>query len=127
MFDLQEQNENMKVHNSARFYIYESELLDQAKRVGVDLSLAETLRNHVHENILWARHYRAAVDDDINSQAVSSEPPFISFAEASRVNDGNVLGQEITAPEIAASLCTSGEQDITKRIVITYPQNSPDS
>ena len=126
IFDLQEQYENMKVHNSVRFYIYDSELLDQAERVGVDLSLAETLRNHVHENILWAWQYRAAVDDVNNPKAVSSEPAFISFAEASRVNDGNVPGQEVTAPEIAAILYTSGEEDITKRSVITYPQNSPD-
>ena len=127
IFDSQEQYENMKVHNSARFYIYDSELVDQAERVGVDLSLAETFRNHVYENISWARQYRAAVDNVINSHAVSSEPAFISFAEASRVNDGNVLGQEVTGPEIAAILYTSGEEDITKRTVITYPKNSPDS
>lgn len=95
--------------------------------LGIDLSIAETLRNHVHDNISWAWQYRAAVDDLINTNAISCEPTFISFAEANRVNNGDVHRQEVYAPEIAAILYTSGEQDVTKRTVLTYPKNSPDS
>eukprot|EP00904_Undaria_pinnatifida_P008881 jgi/Undpi1/5122/HiC_scaffold_19.g08474.m1 len=107
IFDLQEKYETMTVNNSSRFYIYDSEFVDKAQQLGIDLGVAETLRTHVRENISWARQFRAAVDDIIHSNAISSEPAFISFAETSRVNDGNVLGQEICAPEIAAILYTS--------------------
>lgn len=62
IFDLQEKYETMNVYNSARFYIYDSEFVDQAQHLGIDLGIAETLRTHVHENISWARQYRAAVD-----------------------------------------------------------------
>lgn len=86
-----------------------------------------TLRNHARQNISWARQYRGAIDEIINSNAVSSEPAFIAFAESSRVNDGNVLGQEVSAPENAAILYTSGQQDATTRTVITYPKDRPDS
>lgn len=127
IFDLQEKYETMHVYNSSRFYIYDSEFVDQAQHLGIDLGIAETLRSHVHENVSWARQYRAAIDDIINYNAISSEPAFISFAETSRVNDGNLLGQEVCAPEIAAILYTSGEQDFMKRTVITYPKDSPDS
>ena len=126
IFDLQEKYDSLNVSNSAKFYIYDSEFVDQTQHLGIDLSIAETSRNHVRENISWAEQYRARVDDLINSNAVSSEPAFISFAEASRVNDGNILGEEVSPP-IAAILYTSGEEDVTKRAVITYPKDSPDS
>ena len=127
IFDLQEKYETTNVSNSARFYIYDSEFVDQAQHLGIDLGIAKTLRDHVHENVSWAKQYRAAVNDIINSDAVSSEPAFIAFAEASRVNDGNVLGQEVSGPEIAAIVYTSGVQDVNKRSVVTYPKDSPDS
>ena len=62
-----------------------------------------------------------------SSNSISSEPAFISFAETSRVNDGNVPRQQVSAPEIAAILYTSGEQDVTTRSVMTYPIDSPHS
>lgn len=69
----------MSVCNGARFYIYDSQFVDQAQHLGIDLGIAETLRNHVRENISWARQYRAAIDDIINYNAVSSEPAYIAF------------------------------------------------
>ncbi len=93
----------MNVFNSSRFYIYDSEFVDQAQHLGIDLGTAEILRNHVQDNISLAQQYRAAVDDIVNSNSNSLEPASISFAETSRVNDGNVLGQQASAPEIAES------------------------
>ena len=52
--------------------------------------------------------------------------PFFSFAEVSKVKHGYVLGQEVCAPEMAAILFTSGEDDST-RAAITYPKHNPDS
>ena len=127
IFDLQEKFHTMNISNSSRFYIYDSDFVDQAQHLGIDLGIAEILRNHVQENISWTQQYRAAVDEIINSNSISSEPAFIFFAETSRVNDGNVLGQQVSAPEIAAILYTSGEKDVTTRSVITYPRDSPDS
>lgn len=36
------------------------------------------------------------------------------------MNDGNIVGQQTTTPEIAALLCTSGQRCNLSRIVITY-------
>ena len=117
----------MNISNSSIFYIYYSEFVDQAQHLGIDLGIAEILRNYVRENISRTQQYRAAVDDIISNNSVSSEPAFNSFAETSRVNHGNVLGQQVSAPEIAAILCKSGEQDVTTRSVFTYLKDSPDS
>ena len=69
----------MNISNSSRFYIYDSDFVDQAQHLGIDLGIAEILRNQVQENISWTQQYRAAVDDIINSNSISSEPAFISF------------------------------------------------
>ena len=127
IFDLEEKFYTMSVSNRARFYIYDSEFVDQVQQLGIDLGIAETSRNHVRENIPLAGQYLAAIDDIINYNAVSSEPAFI--AQGSKKNDRNVLGEELSAPEIAAILHKSGQQDInsTKRTVITYPKDNADS
>ena len=33
-------------------------------------------------------------------------PPYMKFADVSRSNDGPVLGEQVSAPEIAALVCT---------------------
>ena len=55
----------------------------------------------------------------------SSPTPYIEFADVSRINDGPVLGEQVSAPEIAASVYTSGQQDSGKRAAVTCPVNSP--
>ena len=37
-----------------------------------------------------------------------------------------MLGEQVSAPEIAALVYTSGQQDSGKRAAVTYPVNSPD-
>ena len=37
-----------------------------------------------------------------------------------------MLGDQVSAPEIAALVYTSGQQDSGKRTAVTYPVNSPD-
>ena len=44
IFDLREKYETMRVNNSSRFYIYDSEFVDKAQQLGIDLGIAETLR-----------------------------------------------------------------------------------
>ena len=41
IFDLQEKYETTNVSNSARFYIYDSEFVDQAQHLGIDLGIAK--------------------------------------------------------------------------------------
>ena len=56
----------------------------------------------------------------------SSPTPYIEFADVSRINDGPVLGEQVSAPDIAALVYASGQQDSGKRAAVTYPVNSPD-
>ena len=54
----------------------------------------------------------------------------LSLLKWLRVNDGPILGENITAPEIIEALLvyTSGQQNNNgSRAVVTYPKNSPDS
>ena len=37
-----------------------------------------------------------------------------------------MLGEQVSAPEIAALVYTSGQQDSGKRAAVSYPVNSPD-
>ena len=130
IFDLQEQYADYNVSNSARFYIYDSEFADKASSLHLNMQTANVLRSHVNTNIKWAQQYRSAVDDVINHSAQTnrtSPPAYIEFAEVSRVNDGPVVGENVTAPEIAALLYTSGQQNNGPRAMITYPKNNPDS
>lgn len=130
IYDLQEKYEHYTVSNSARFYIYDSEFADHASSLKLDMRIATTLRSHVHTNIRWAQEYKSAVDDIINSTSHSSDPTkssFIEFGEASRDINGPVLGENPSAPEIAALVYTSGEQNDGPRTVVTYPKSSPDN
>ena len=52
--------------------------------------------------------------------------PYIEFADVSRIHDGPVLGEQVSAPEIAALGYPSGQQDSGKRAAVTYPVDSPD-
>ena len=56
----------------------------------------------------------------------SSPTPYIEFADVSRINDGPVLGEQVSAPDIAALVYASGQQDSGKRAAVSYPVNSPD-
>ena len=59
----------------------------------------------IHENVRWARECRSAVDSVLNNPILrnpNGPTPYIEFADASRVNDGPVLGEQVSAPEIAA-------------------------
>lgn len=132
IFDLQERYKMLTtVNNNARFYIYDAEFANITQQQQLDRDIANRLRTHIHSNVPWARQYRSAVDEVINtpddSSSLSSGPAFIEFAEVSRVNDGNVVGNEVSAPEIAAILYKSSERPNSHRTVVTYPKNSPDS
>lgn len=129
IFDLQEY-EDYNVINSARFYIYDSEFAEQASSSRLNLQIASALRTHIHTNIRWARDYKSAVDSILNQSHDSrdhSESSFIQFAEVSRTNDGPILGDNPTAPEIAALVYSSGQQSEASRTVVTYPKHSPDN
>ena len=112
IFDLQERYADYNVSNSARFYIYNSEFAQKASSLSLDLQIANTLRTHVNNKIKWAQQYRSAVDSIINALSkdnkTDSPATYIEFAEVSRVNDGPILGENITAPEIEALVYTSG-------------------
>ena len=51
IFDLQEKYQTMNIFNRSRFYIYDSEFVDKAQHLGIDLGIDKILRNHVQENI----------------------------------------------------------------------------
>ena len=131
IFDLQERYADYNVSNSARFYIYDSEFAQKASSLSLNLQIANTLRTHVNNEIKWAQQYRSAVasiiDASSDDNTTDSPAAYIEFAEVSRVNDGPILGENITAPEIAALVYTSGQQNNGSRAVVTYPKNSPDS
>ena len=96
----------------------------------MNADVAVTLRTHIHANAQWAQDYRSTVDLVWNSPNLNdpnSPTPYIEFADVSRINDGPVLGEQVSAPEIAAVVYISGQQDSGKRTVVTYLVNSPDS
>lgn len=129
IFDLQQQYQDMAVSNSSRFYIYDSEFVENCSSQNLDQDIANVLRTHMYTNVKWAQEYRSAVDLIQNNDSLNNPqlpPPYIEFAEVSRSNDGPVLGEQVSAPEIAALVYTSGQQDRNKRAVVTYPINSPD-
>lgn len=127
IFDLEEQYQTMTVNNSSRLYIYDSDFMNTSNSLNVNRQTSSAVRNYVQNNIPWAQQYRAAVDEVIRSNDVTSGPAFIEFAEVSRVNDGPVIGQPVAAPEIAAILYESGQQCASTQPIITYPKNSPDN
>ena len=72
----------------------------------------------------WVQDYRSAVDSVLNSPNLNDPnlpTPYIEFADVSRISDGPVLGEQVSAPEIAALVYTSGQQDSGKRAAVTYP------
>ena len=100
IFDLQRQYEDMNVSNSSRIYIFDSEF---AKKCSLKLNadIADTLRTHIHENVQWTQDYHSAVDSVWNSPNLNdpiSPTPYIEFADVSRIHDGPVLGEQISAP-----------------------------
>ena len=67
------------------------------------------LRTHIHENMRWAREYRSAVDSVLNNPILrnpNGPTPYIEFADVSGVDNGPVLGEQVSAPEIAALVYT---------------------
>ena len=129
IFDLQQQYEDMNVSNSNRIYIFDSEF---AKKCSLKLNadIADTPRTHIHENVQWAQDYHSAVDSVLRSPNLNdpiSPTPYIAFADVSGIHDGPVLGEQVSAPEIAALVCTSGQHDSGRRAAVTYPLNSPDT
>ncbi len=129
LFDLSQHYPDMNVSNSSRFYIFDSEFHNNCSSLKLQTEVANTLRTHIHQNVRWAREYRSAVDQVLNSSGISdsnSPTPYIEFADVSRVNDGPEVGEQISAPEIAALVYTSGQQNSGTRAVVTYPVNSPD-
>ena len=71
----------------------------------LNADIADTLRIQIHENVRWAQDYRSAVDSVWNSPNVNDPTcptPYIQFADVSRINDGPGLGEQVSAPEIAA-------------------------
>ena len=119
----------MNVSNSSRFYIFDSDFAPNCSSRNLNVDIANMLRTHIDENVRWAREYRSAVDSVLNNPILrnpNGPTPHIEFADVSRVNDGPVSGEQVSAPEIAALVYTSGQQDSGKRAVATYPVNSPD-
>lgn len=120
----------MGVSNSARMYTYDSEFDAKVSQLELDRQLTTTLRRYVHNQTPWAKQYKTAVDE-ISGECQATESPtsipaFIEFAEVSRVNDGNVIGQLVAAPEMTAILYKD-TPNTSQRTVVTHPKNSPDS
>ena len=107
IFDLQQQYEDMNVSNSSRFYIYDSEFTEKCSSRKLKADIADTLRTHIHENARWAQDYRSAVDSVLDSPYLN-DPNSPTPYHVSRINDGPVLGEQVSAPEIAAFVFTSG-------------------
>ena len=110
-------------------YIFGSGFAKNCSSRKLNADIADRLRTHIHENFGWAQDYHSAADSVLNSPNLSypnSPTPYIEFADGSRINDGTVLGDQVSAPEIAALVYTSGQQDSGKRTAVTYPVNSPD-
>ena len=62
-------------------------------------------------------------------RANNGTTPFLEFAQVSRVNDGPIIGDDVSAPEIAVLFYTSNVENPGPRTVVTYieyPRNSPD-
>ena len=101
--------------------------------------IVNTLRTHIHENVKWAQDYRSAVDSALNNPDLHGPdlpPPYMKFADVSRSNDGPVLGEQVSAPEIAALVYTSSQQDKEcsshlpskySRLKTTFPSSSEPS
>ena len=109
--------------------MFDSEFAEKRSSRKLNADIADTLRTHIHENVRRAQGYRSAVDSVLNSPNLNDPnwpTPYIEFADASRIHDGPVLGEQVSAPEIAALVYTSGQQDSGKRAAVTYPVNSPD-
>ena len=78
----------------------------------------------------WVQDYRSAVDSVLNSPNLNdpiSPTPYIEFADVSRIHGGPVLGEQVSALEIAALVFTlqgnrtveSVQQQLTPSIVQT--------
>lgn len=118
IFDLQQQYRDMNVSNSSRFYIFDNEFAQNCASRTLNADVANILRTHIRTNVRWAREYRSAVDSVLNSPNTydpNIPTPYIEFADVSRVSDGAVLGEQVSAPEIAALVYTSGQHDSGKR------------
>ncbi|CAN0552739.1 unnamed protein product, partial [Ectocarpus sp. 12 AP-2014] len=126
IFDLQQHYAGMNVANSSRYYIYDSDFNLQSRALHVNQDTATSLRSYFHSSLPWVVQYKSAVDEVLRSNTIPSEPAVIEFAEASRVDDGHVLGAP-QAPEIAAILYPSKSQCSSTQPIITYPRNSPDN
>ena len=111
-FDLQQQYEDLNVSNRSRFYIFDCEFADKCSSRKLNANIADTLRTHINENVRWAQDYRSAVDSVLNSPNLNdpnSPTAYIEFADVSRINDGPVFGEQVSAPEIAALLRATGQ------------------
>ena len=91
---------------------------------------------HSHpRNVQWAQDYHSAVDSVLNSPNLNgpiSPTPYIEFADVSRIHGGPVLGEQVSALEIAALVFTlqgnrtveSVQQQLTPSIVQTQKKVS---
>ena len=78
----------------------------------MNADIADTRRTYIHENVGWAQDYRWAADSVLNSPNLNdpnSPTAYIEFADVSRINDGPVFGEQVSAPEIAALLRATGQ------------------
>ena len=117
----------MNISNSSRFYIFDSEFAQNCSSQNINADRANTLRTHIHQHVRWARDYRSAVYSVLNfpnKHDPNSPTPLKEFADVSRINDGPIVGEQVSAPDIAALVYTPGQQDSGKRAVVTYPVNS---
>lgn len=57
IFDLQERYSDTMISNNSRFYVYDSEFTSRLETLRFNDATAQTLRQHVHENIPWAARY----------------------------------------------------------------------
>ena len=113
IFDLLQQYRDMNVSNSSRCYIFDSDFAQNCSSRNLNVDIVNMVRTHIHENVRWAREYWSAVDSALNTflRKSNGRTPYIEFADVSRVEDGSVLGEQVLAPEIAALVYTSGQQD----------------
>ena len=77
--------------------MYGSEFVDQAQHLGVDPGIAEILPNHVRENMSWTQQYRAGVEIIKVTLLVRNLASY-HLRKLAESNDGNVLGQQASAP-----------------------------
>ena len=122
-------DEPTPVVNKARMYIYNAEMMKQARSMdGLNMATVATLLAALATHNSWVRQYKSILLD-LNSSVESNDNFGIEFAQVTRQTQGSVIGDapRPTGKEIAALIFKDGPETRAQRFVYTFPRAGPDS